>query len=92
MQETCKQHESRIENLEKMSRAMLDDFGKIKDVLLPSEYHPDNGLVNQFVKQKQQLEEIKDDIQKMKTTVATAISIVGGVVVIIELAMKFVNT
>jgi len=77
---------------------LVKGFDEIKNLLLPSEYHPDNGLVNQFARQQKQLEAIKDqigdiktDVQKMKTTVSTAISVVGGVVVLIELALKFVN-
>lgn len=71
---------------------LLDGFNEIKNVLLPSEFHPDNGLVNQFEKLKRQQEEIRLDIQKMKTTVATAISVVGGIIVIIELASKFMKS
>lgn len=79
-------------------QTLLDGFNEIKNLLLPSEYHPDNGLVNQFSRQQKQLEAIKDqitdiktDVQKMKTTVSTAISVVGAIVVIIELTMKFIN-
>jgi roadblock/LC7 domain-containing protein len=89
---------NRIEGAEILTRALLDDFSKIKDVLLPSEYHPDNGLVNQFAKQQKQLSIIEakiqktnTDILKMKTTVATAISVVGGIIVVLEVLIKFIK-
>lgn len=89
MEHNCTQ-ENRIQQTEILTRSLVEDVGQIKDVLLPSEYHPDNGLINRFARIEKQLDELQKDILKMKTWVLSAIGIIGGIITAVEVISKFI--
>lgn len=59
----------KIQDLEVLSRATMQEIGQIKDALLPSEFHPDNGLITTVAKLKKDFTVLQVEINKIFNTI-----------------------
>ena len=64
------------------------NIGKILGVLLPDELHPDNGLINQMVKTREDVGAIKKTIDYAKAYITGAIAIIILLVSVIQFAVN----
>jgi len=62
-----------------------NDIKEIKNVLLPSEYHPDNGLISSFAKMKKQLDDVNKSILVMRTWVVSITGVSGFVLILLQI-------
>ena len=84
MECNCKQ-ETRIKGLELIVSETKSDIKDIKDVLLPSEYHPDNGLIKKFDKMESRFDTVEKAILQIKNYVLAAVAIFGAILTVSEI-------
>jgi|WetSurMetagenome_2_1015567.scaffolds.fasta_scaffold14917_3 hypothetical protein len=81
----------RIADNEKMTLELRADVAKIKDALLPSEFHPNNGLINQVANLKDDVKEVKETLMKAKMWLYAAAAIIGGIVGTVQIVISIVK-
>ncbi len=86
----CTQEEriKKLEDISKLSQSKLKD---IHNVLLPSEYHPDNGLVIKFDRIEKRLDSLEKTLIQIKNYAMAGVGILGGILTIFQIIQLLIK-
>lgn len=88
MQHDCTQAE-RLKRIETMQDGFTSMAKELRSALLPDEFHPDNGLINQVKRIQENLREISHDMTQFNNTATALAESVGELSESISGIMQF---
>lgn len=88
--EPCSQSQ-RIKKLEDTMSEDHEMIQKLHDALLPTDFHPRNGLINRVEKMQHDIDSVQQTLIQAKTWLIAASGVIGAIIVIAQLIISLIE-